>query len=190
MKKRFILPAIIAVLICVLCSCSSDKYSKKALCENLYSSYTADCSFVISKDNFNISADALLTKDSFTSFSIHSPKEYSGITITGDNTGNADTFCLELSDIPSNVDKSIASDLSLIFSLFSDEIPSMILTLDTDSFSTQNTAEEKYTVSFNQNGMNYSVIYTSLGVPVTLKAGNDKTSVEVTLSNFTPSDQQ
>ena len=177
-------------MVFVLCACSADKYSKKALCENLYSGYTADCSFVISQEKLNISADAHLTKDGTTSFSIYSPEEYSGITISGDSTGNADTFCLEFSEIPSSVDKSIASDLSLIFSLFSDEIPSKILTLGDDSFYTQKTTDEKHSVSFSQNGMNYSVVYTSFGVPVTLKAGNDKTSVEVTLNDFTLINQQ
>lgn len=113
-----------------------------------------------------------------------SPDEYSSITVSGDSAGNADVFTFEMYGIPANIPKSIASDISLLFSMFSDAVPSHIMTLD-DSHFTLYENDGTCSVSFSQNNINYSIIYYSdSGIPQAINVSDDKSSVSMSFSEF------
>lgn len=120
---------------------------------------------------------------------------YSGISIKSDEAGNEDIFSFELSGIPAAVPKTIASDLSLMFSLFSDIMAQKISSLDSDAFSfsgkTNKFGNELIEVFFTENGMNYSLTYDRhSGIPYSLDAGNDEISVSLVLSDFNKTNTQ
>ncbi len=76
-----------------------------------------------------------------------------------------------------------------MFSLFSDVIPSKIDTLDKDAFRISSDSSDSGNalceVFFIENGVSYVITYDSKnGVPYSLDAGNDKTSVSIVLSDF------
>ncbi len=118
-----------------------------------------------------------------------SPDSFSGISIKSDNTGNPDIFSFELSGIPAEIPKSIAGDLSLMFSLFSDSIASKVESLGKDAFKvserTTESGNELIEVFFFENDMSYNISYDKYsGVPHSIDAGNDKISVSIVLSDF------
>ncbi len=119
-----------------------------------------------------------------TQMNFTSPDEYSSISVSGDSSGNSDVFTFELHGIPASVPKSIASDISLLFSLFSDEIPSIISSLDKESF-TLYEDDGNARVTFSQNDVNYSIIYSlSTGIPIALNASDKNSSVSITIADF------
>ncbi len=76
-----------------------------------------------------------------------------------------------------------------MFSLFTDVIPQKIDTLEKESFSLSGKANsegnELAQVFFTENGTSYTLAYDSKsGIPYSLDAGNDKTSVSIILSDF------
>jgi len=80
-----------------------------------------------------------------------------------------------------------------MFSLFSDVIPSKINTLDNDAFRISSGNSENGNalceVFFIENGVSYVITYDSKsGVPHSLDAGNDKTSVSIVISDFKTTD--
>lgn len=173
----------------MLTSCMGDSFSKQKICENLYSSYTARADFIFSDGEKNTSGSADIVKSDVTTVTITSPDSFSGISIKGDSTGNADVFSFELSGIPAEVPKSIAGDVSLMFSLFSQEIPSKIESLGKDAFSiserTGENGNELIEVFFWENNMSYNISYDKYsGIPYSLDAGNDEISVSIILSDF------
>ncbi len=167
-----------------LAGCSGDKYSKKLICENLYSGYNASLSYVISDSEQEAYGSADITKSDKTVLLFKQPQEYSGISITSDSAYNPDIFIFELSGIPANVPKSIAGDLTLMFSLFSDVIPSKLSQLSQDCFSISE-ADGSVSAEFEENGMQYRINYNqSTGYPTSLSVGNDKSSVLITIEEF------
>ncbi len=159
------------------------------LVSNLYSSYTASIDFIFSDGSTNTEGLASITKSDITKITFSKPDSLCGVSVKGDNAGNADVFSFEFSGIPASVPKSIASDLSLMFSLFSDVIPSKIHTLDKNAFRLSSDSSENGNalceVFFVENGVSYVITYDSKnGVPYSLDAGNDKTSVSIVLSDF------
>ena len=94
-----------------------------------------------------------------------------------------------MSGIPATVPKSLAGDLSLIFSLFTDIIPQKIDTLEKDSFTLSGNVNDKGNelceVFFTENGTNYSFSYdVNTGTPYSFDVGNDELSVNILLANF------
>ena len=179
------------LLVCLcLVSCSKDKFAKDLLVSNLYCSYTASADFIFSDGDTNTEGTADIVKSDVTKVTFSSPDKLSGVSVKGDNTGNADVYTFEFSGIPASVPKSIASDISLMFSLFSDAIPSKIDTLEKDAFrlsgNTNEAGNSLCDVFFVENGFSYVITYDSKsGIPLCLDAGNDKTSVSIVLSDFT-----
>ena len=102
-----------------------------------------------------------------------------------DAAGNEDVFSFELSVIPATVPKSIAGDLSLMFSLFTDIIPQKIDTLEKDSFSLSGKVNDE--VFFTENNLSYRICYDiRSGIPYSFDAGNEKVSVSIVINNFKP----
>lgn len=173
----------------MLTSCSRDKYSKELLVSNLYSTYTASADFIFSDGTNNTEGKASVTKSDVTCVVFSSPVHLQGVSVKGDNAGNADILSFEFSGIPASVPKSITSDLSLMFSLFSDTIPSRIDSLEKDAFRlSENTSDDGNTlceVFFLENGVSYVITYdVHSGIPHSIDAGNDKVSVSIELSDF------
>ncbi|MBE6681026.1 MAG: hypothetical protein E7600_01905 [Ruminococcaceae bacterium] len=172
-----------------LCSCAQDRFEKERLCSTLYSHYSTKADFIISDGENNTSGKADISKRDTTTVTFSEPSVYGGISIKSDNTGNADTFIFELSGIPAKVPKSLSGDLSLIFSLFSDNIPTKIKSLDSTAFRESSRKDKNgkalTEVSFIENGYNYTVTYDKdTGIPQSIDAGNDKLSVSIELSDF------
>lgn len=91
--------------------------------------------------------------------------------------------------------KSIAGDITLMFSLFSDAIPSRIDSLTRDAFEetemTNDSANTLIKVFFSENGNDYTVTYDRrTGIPRSLDVGNDEFSVSVILSDFNITETQ
>ena len=108
-----------------------------------------------------------------------------------DAAGNEDVFSFELSGIPATVPKSIAGDLSLMFSLFTDSSPQKIDTLEKDSFSlsgkVNDAGNELVEVFFTENNLSYRICYDRrTGIPYSFDAGNEKVSVSIVINNFKP----
>ncbi|MBQ8759700.1 MAG: hypothetical protein IJZ20_08415 [Clostridia bacterium] len=169
--------------------CSQDKFSKDLIVSNLSLPYSANADFVFSDGESNTVGKASITKSDITTITFSEPATYSGISIKSDKTGNEDVFSFELSGIPAAVPKTIAGDLSLMFSLFSDNIPQKIDTLDKNSFrisgAVNDIGNDLIEVIFTENNMSYCVTYDShSGVPYSVDAGNDEISVSIVLSDF------
>jgi hypothetical protein len=157
---------------------------------NLSSPYTASIDFVFSSGENGTSGKADITKADITTLTFKEPLSYSGISIKSDETGNEDILSFELSGIPASVPKTIAGDLSLMFSLFTDIIPTRIDNLPKESFrlsgKVNDIGNELIEVFFTENGLNYTISYDRYsGIPYSVNAGNDEVSVSVTLSGFT-----
>ena len=126
---------------------------------------------------------AFVTKGKVSTVTFTEPEDFDGISVTSDETGNPDVFLLEFSGIPAKVPKNVASEISLLFSLFSDSISSEVSILESDCFSLSEdgTAE----AVFRKNAMNYKIAYdTSNGIPKRFEAGNDTVSVSIIISDF------
>ena len=150
----------------------------------LYSDYGAGADFTIeTKEKFTEGSFELLRADN-TRIDFKLPKEYASISIYGDSGGNSDVFSFEMSGIPASVPKSIASDLSLMFSLFSDAVPSKLQALEESSFTLYEN-QDKAKVSFTENGTSYNIVYSTVtGIPISFGAINQNTSVNITIKNF------
>lgn len=177
------------------CSCSNAGSSRDLLIEKLSLPYSATASFIISDGKENTSGSANVTRSDITTVTFTEPSAYSGISIRGDNSGKQDIFSFELSGIPTAVPKTIAGELSLIFSLFSDDIIHKIDTLEKEAFRKSGTANDKgnglIEVFFSQNGTGYVITYDShTGTPYSFDAGNDETSVSIVLSDFTQTNHE
>ncbi len=145
--------------------------------------------FIFSDGQNNTTGKATVSKSDTTVMTVTEPENYGGITIKSDSTGNPDVFSLEFSGIPASVPKAIAGDLSLMFSLFSDDIPNKINTLDKESFKVSelvnDSGNELIEVFFLENNMSYSITYDRhSGIPYSFDAGNDELSVNIVLSDF------
>ena len=120
---------------------------------------------------------ASVLKGKVSTITFTEPEDFEGISVTSDETGNPDVFLLEFSGIPAEVPKNIASEISLLFSLFSNSISSEVSILDTDCFSESDdgTAEVIF----------YKITYEiSNGIPISFEAGNDTMSVSIIISDF------
>ena len=150
---------------------------------NLSSPYTASIDFAFSSGENGTSGKADITKADITTLTFKEPLSYSGISIKSDETGNEDILSFELSGIPASVPKTIAGDLSLMFSLFTDSLPKESFRL---SGKVNDIGNELIEVFFTENGLNYTISYDRYsGIPYSVNAGNDEISVSVTLSEFT-----
>lgn len=150
----------------------------------LYSSYSASAEYMVEASDKYLEGSFELLRSDKTTISFTSPDEYSSISISGDSSGQSDVLAFELHGIPANVPKSIASDLSLVFSLFSDEIPSKIMTLDENCF-TLYEDDGSAAVSFSENGTSYSIIYsTATGIPLAINASDENSSVSITIKDL------
>lgn len=179
----------ITVTIFLLTGCSSDSFSKKLICTSLYSHYTASADFIFSDGQNNTSGNAQVTKADTTTVYFTKPEALSGISIKSDPIGNPDIFSFEFSGIPASIPKSVTGRLSLLFSLFSDAIPSKIDSLGKDAFKISEISNDKgnemIEVFFIENNMSYNIIYDKKnGIPYSIDAGNDELSVHVELSDF------
>ena len=177
------------MLLLILCGCGRDKYSKQLIVKNLYSPYTAEADFVFSDGHTGSSGKIKITKSDTVTVVFTDSGEFSGITIKSDAVGNPDVFSFEFSGIPATVPKTITSDISLLFSLFSDDIPKKIETLEMDSFRICDSSDDDGFILaelfFTENNMNYHLSYdTERGIPHTLDAGNDSLSVCITFTDF------
>ena len=155
--------------------------------------YTAGIDFIISGNANVTKGKANITRADITTVTFTEPDAFSTITIKGDNTGKADVFSFELAGIPATVPKTIAGDLSLFFSLFSDDIPAKINTLNKDAFIFTEKINQKGNklteVSFIENGLSYTIAYDQhTGIPYSLDAGNDEISVSIILYDFKQTD--
>lgn len=168
-----------------LTACSKDKYSKEKLCSVLEKDYSANLDFVISHPESNITGKASLSKGNITTLTFTFPEEYEGISVTSDETGNPDVFSMEFSGIPATIPKNIASELSLLFSLFSDSVICELEGLEDEYFKAVN--DDNCEVFFEKNGFKYKISYNkSSGIPCAIEAGNDSLSVSVIISDFSP----
>lgn len=172
-----------------MCSCAKDRFEKERLCSTLYSHYSANADFIISEGENNTSGKADISKSDTTTVTFSEPSVYGGISIKSDSTGSADTFIFEFSGIPAKVPKSLSGDLSLILSLFSDDIPTKIKSLDSTAFRESSRKDKNgktlTEVSFIENGCNYTVTYDKdTGFPHSIDAGNSTLSVSIELSDF------
>ena len=130
-----------------------------------------------------------IAKADFVKITFTDSSDFGGITVTGDNTGKSDVYSFEFSGIPASVPKSLTSEISLLFSLFSDDLPKKIETLEHDSFRTLSDSDEEGNalseVFFTENGYDYHITYdTKKGYPKAMSVGNDALSVSITFSNF------
>lgn len=175
-------------------ACSKDNCGKDKLCTNLYSDYSASLDFLVSDKEKNTQGKADVQKADTTTVTFTEPDFFRGISVKSDNTGKEDTFIFEFSGIPASVPKSITSDISLIFSLFSDELAAKIDALPPECFRKSVSSgknEDLYEAFFSQNGINYSIIYNRQnGIPVSIDAGNDTLSVSIIFSDFNLIKQQ
>lgn len=169
----------------MLTACSTDKYSKKDFCSNLFSDYTALADYSVSDSTKSISGKMSVSKSGFITVTLNSPSEYEGIEIVSDSTGNSDVLSLELSGIPAKIPKSIARDLSLMLTLFSDVIPSKISSVGDEYFEMQE-GSGLVSVSFTENGTDYLITYDSVSrLPVSFDAGNEEMSLKINFTNIT-----
>ena len=157
--------------------------------------YTADIDFVVSGGENSISGKAHVTKADVTTLTFSEPLSYSGISIKSDETGNADVLSFELSGIPATVPKTIAGDVSLMFSLFTDIIPGKIDTLSKESFrlsgKVNDIGNELIDVFFTENNLSYTISYDRhSGIPYIIDVGNDEISISVRLSDFKKTNTQ
>lgn len=132
---------------------------------------------------------ASLTKGNVSTITFTEPENFEGISVTSDESGNPDVFLLEFSGIPAQVPKSIAGEISLVFSLFSKQFSSEVNILNDNCFSQNNDGTNE--VIFQKNGMNYKITYDpSNGIPKNFEAGNDTMSVSIIISDFHIRDQK
>ena len=131
---RCFLSLFLIIPLTFLSSCQNNSYEKKLLCDNLYGHYTAKADFVLTDKNESISGKINIERDENCRFEFTEPDTFFGISITGDTAGNSDTLCFEYAGIPASVPKILISRLSLMFSLFSDALPSRVSELSEDSF--------------------------------------------------------
>lgn len=132
---------------------------------------------------------ASLTKGKISTITFTLPEQFEGISVTSDESGNPDVFLLEFSGIPATVPKDIASEISLLFSLFSGQFSSEVSKLDEDCFSQSDESSNK--VIFQKNGINYKITYdSSSGVPKSFEAGDDAISVSIIISDFNIKDKK
>lgn len=168
----------------MLTACSADKYSKKDFCTNLFSDYTAEADYSVSDGEKSISGKMSVSKSDYITVTLTSPSEYEGIEITSDSTGKSDVLSLELSGIPAEIPKSIARDLSLMLTLFSDVIPSRVSSLAEECFATQE-GSGLVSVSFAENGTDYLLIYDTVScLPVSFDAGNEEMSLKISFTDI------
>ena len=174
----------IILSITFLCSCSGNKNSKDLLCSALHSSYSANADYVIDSGEKYIEGEFEILRADRTKINFLSPDQYCSVSVSSDSTGNADIFAFELFGIPADVPKSIAGDISLIFTLFSDFIPSKIASLPSESFTVYK-GDGTAAVSFVENGTKYRILYSlSTGHPCAFNASDEKTAVSINISDF------
>lgn len=159
------------------------------ICSTLYSPYSANISFIFSDGQNNENGTATVTKSDTLCVTFTEPEAFEGITVKSDPVGNPDIFSFEFSGIPASIPKSVTSEISLLFSLFSDEIPAKIDSLGKDSFKvseiSNHDGNEMTEVFFLENNMSYNIIYDRKnGIPYSIDAGNDELSVHVSFSEF------
>ena len=166
-----------------LCSCKDDN-SKNALCDVLYSCYSAKADYMIQTKEKCIEGSLELLRSDKSRINFLTPDEYSSVIVSGDSVGNADVFTFELYGIPASIPKSFASNISLLFSLFSDEVPSRIMSLDDNNF-TYYENDGTSSVSFSENNINYNIIYShESGIPKAMNVSDDKSSVSISFTEF------
>ncbi len=176
----------------MLSGCKGNIYKKDLLCDTLCSPYTASADIVFSGKTEDIIGKISISKDEDCKVTFIEPSSYSNVTIYGDCDGNADAFTFEFAGIPASVPKSLASELSLLFSLFSDTIPNRISSLDKECFVLCDDNQASYDpkkdlaeVFFSENGTDYLLVYDTLsGTPLSISAGNDTISVYMEFTDF------
>lgn len=162
--------------------CVNDKYSRHNLCDVLSSCYSATAEYTLESEGKDISGSFEILRSDNTVLNFISPEELTSVSISSEK-GENEIFTFELHGISASVPKSIATDLSLIFSLFSDEIPAKILSLDDENFTINE--ENRCSVSFTENEITYSILYDAAsGIPKTVTATGDKSSVSVNIENL------
>ena len=127
-------------------------------------------------------ASADILKSDATTISFLSPDEYEGINIKSDKTSKPDIISFEYLGIPAEIPKSIFSEFSLIFTLFSDEVPNIIESLPKDSFRTDGDMGE---VFFLKDNISLRIVYyLDSGIPKSFEAGNDEISISLIPKNI------
>ncbi len=177
---------VIAFVLCitVVTSCGDGKNLAKLVCDNLYSSYSLCGAYCIEASGRRIEGELELLRSDITKINFLSPDEYSSISVSSDYSGKSDIISFEFSGIPADVPKSIATGLSLMLSLFSDSIPSAVSALDKEAFSV-NDNNGKATVQFSQNGIDYSLGFSSeTGIPDSLSADDGKNAITINVKEF------
>ncbi len=176
----------IFVLICtlvILTSCKSNESGKDLLEQKLNCPYTMSVDFIMSDNDGSVSGRAEIEQNELTTLKIVRPEEYRGITVTSDETGNADTFTFEYSGIPANLPKSISGELSLMFSLFSKTLPVYIAKADIDGF--EKTDDGVWIAGFSGGDINFRIAYDcKSGIPSLLEAEHENTSVSVKVLSY------
>lgn len=166
-----------------LSGCARDEFSRNKLCESLRTSYTASADFITSNHSKNVIGKMDIVRGEKTTVTFSSPKEYSSISVTGDSLSNPDILSFEYSGIPAQIPKSISGELSLIFLLFSDEIPIEIEKLEKDCFTKNDDGTGE--VFFLKENMSCKIKYSlDTGIPYCFEAGNDELSISLVLSDF------
>ena len=123
-----------------------------------------------------------IDKGQKTTVTFLAPSEYSSISVTSDKSSKPDILSFEYSGIPAELPKSISGELSLMFLLFSDDIPAEIEELNDDAFTiiNDNTGE----VFFLMENMSCKIKYDlTSGTPLSFEAGNDELSISLVLSD-------
>ncbi len=167
----------------MLSSCSSDRLGKDKLLEKLNSPYVMNIDFIISSADKSTSGRAEITRNDLTTLKILQPEEYDGIRITSDETGSPDVFSFEYSGIPAAMPKSMSSELSLLFSLFSKTLPISLIRADRDAFESR---ENGFcSVVLKEDNINYKLEYNcDNGQPDLLEAEYDNISVSVKVLSY------
>ena len=91
------------------------------LCDALYSDYTKEASFIITDGEKINEGKLIVTKGETSSIEFISPDTLSGISISSDETGKADSYTLSFDGISTDIPKSLLGKISLMFTAVSDE---------------------------------------------------------------------
>ena len=133
MKKTLFIFAIIISLL-PLSSCASDN-GKSRLCELLFSDgYGAEFDFTISDGTAQkLSGSAVAIKDGKTTLSFTSPDALSGLTVTSDASGNADSLTFNYYGMKMPLPSGSLSAVNGMVSFFSDENAIKLASLKRDA---------------------------------------------------------
>ncbi len=134
-----------------------------------------------------------ITKGDNLQVSLLSPQSLSGVEFSSDGAGNPSEYIISFSGIQTTIPKSVLSQLSLTFSMFAPEIPSLIKHCSSDKFkeskdefSQQGLSQiTPITLNFKNNDIEYYFTYdATTGTPLLFIACHNNDSVTLKFTKF------